>query len=521
MNETSRSAFALELAHVSMRFGSNWVLKDVDFSVERGMISGLVGHNGAGKSTLMKLALGVYPPTEGYVRIDGTSLTAARPSAARELGLGMVMQERSLIRTLTGLDNLYLGAERVSRLGLLRRRAEVASVHELCERLGISNSLLRRKVADMSAIEQEMIEIAKAMRQGHTVLILDEPTAPLGRHEIDTLFRMLRSVAAHGTGIVLITHHLTEVFAVCDEVSCLREGSIALSAPTGAVSMDGLIGAMLGSQSAAVKATGNGGGLKGDGGPPRAANAGLELRRICTANKLSDVSFALSPGEILGIAGLAGSGRSTLLRVVFGELRPQAGEMLLNGQPYRPRAPVTAIADGAYLIPEDRRRDGLILSKPIIENVALSILKQFARRVFLRISRARSLTREMMERLDIRAQNYAQVVDELSGGNQQKVVLAKALASQPQLLLLDEPTFGVDVGAAKELLRYLRAEARSGKMLLLVSSDLQELIDLSDRIIVLVGGKITTEVDRRSADFNEAGLLRAMQPKSSEAGSQI
>lgn len=501
----------LDMEDVGKRFGEVWVLRHVNYRLRRGSIHALVGHNGAGKSTLMKIALGGYAPTEGSVRVSGQNLTYSAPAEARRLGVGMVLQERSLIATLTGLDNIFLNAERNNRVGLVRSREEANEARKLCQQLGISTSVLKRFAMELSPVEQEMVEIAKAMRLARNVLILDEPTAPLTDREIKTLFQIIRNAASLGVGIVLITHHLTEVFAISDEVTALREGSVTLSGPTYKTNIAEVVEAMLGhrllvTESKLVEA-------KQKAAPPseRGQKASLEVIDLRVGNKLQQVSFELYPGEILGVAGVAGSGRTTLLRTLFGDFKPTAGTIKLDGRRYFARSPSAAIRKGVFLIPENRGVYGLVLTAPIFENVILPILNRLVTAAILRIEAGRKLARRLMSVLEIRARSPQQIVGELSGGNQQKVVLAKALAAEASLLLLDEPTFGVDVGAAAEVINQIRRLVESGKSAVWVSSDLPELLEVADRVIILADGGIHKVVKRGDPDFNEASMIQSMQ----------
>jgi ribose transport system ATP-binding protein len=505
---------ALEMRGIGMRFGDQWVLRDVDYTVRRGSVHGVVGHNGAGKSTLMKIALGGYTPVEGTVAVAGQELTFTKPAEARELGVGMVLQEHSLIGTLNGLDNIFLNAEPINRVHILKRGEERHEAFELCERLGIARSVLRKPASAMSPVEQQMVEIAKAMRLGRNVLILDEPTAPLSNTEINALFDVIRSAAALGTGIVLITHHLNEIFAVTDEVTCLRDGKVTLSKQTSHTNLDEVIGAMLGSRREKIDRA---------AAPERAADFGdepkLSVRDLHVGTRLQGVSFDLRPGEILGIAGLVGSGRSTLLRTLFGDLRPREGAIALNGRPYRPRSPVDAIRDKVYLIPEDRGVHGLVLTETIANNVALPVMGRLSKAGLLRSTAGVRLARDLGAKLDIRSRGPKQIAGELSGGNQQKVVLAKALAVDAEVLLLDEPTYGIDIGAAADLIGQVRSMTDQGRAAIWVSSDLQELLKVADRVLLLADGEIKRSVESSDPEFSEASLLRAMQRRRSENGS--
>jgi ABC-type sugar transport system ATPase subunit len=507
---------ALDMRGIGMRFGDQWVLRNVDYAVHRGSVHGVVGHNGAGKSTLMKIALGGYRPVEGTVRVGGGELTFSQPAEARRLGVGMVLQEHSLISTLTGLDNIFLNAEPINRAHLLKRGEEVREAHELCDRLGIAPSVLRRQASHMSPVEQQMVEIAKAMRLAHNVLILDEPTAPLSNREISALFDVIRSAAATGVGIVLITHHLNEIFAVTDHVTCLRDGSVTLSTATADTNMDEIIEAMLGSRRARLERAAT----SSERAVDHVDRPKLSVRDLHVGTKLRGVSFDLLPGEILGVAGLVGSGRSTLLRTLFGDVRPSRGEITLDGKPFRPRSPSDAILKKVYLIPEDRGVHGLVLTESIAGNVALPVLRRLSSAGVLRMSNGARLAQQLGAKLDIRSRGPRQIVGELSGGNQQKVVLAKALAVDAEVLLLDEPTYGIDIGAAADLIGQVRALTDSSRAAVWVSSDLQELLKVADRVLLLADGEIRRIVDRGDPEFSEASLLRSMQRSQYEGGSQ-
>lgn len=496
---------ALAMSDIGMRFGDVWVLRDVDYEVERGSIHALVGHNGAGKSTLMKIALGGYRPTEGSVHIGGDQLTFSRPAEARDLGLGMVLQERSLIETLDGLDNVFLNAEISNRAGFVDRQSETREARELFDRLGIKPSVLKRKVSEISQLEQELVEIAKALRLAQRVLILDEPTAPLTAKEAETLFGVMRNVASLGIGIVLITHHLNEVFAVSDRITALREGTVTLSAPTDATSLSEVTEAMLGRRLMRVQRT-------SADVSTSSSDPILEIENLSVGEKLSQgVTFDVHPGEIVGVAGLAGSGRTTLLKSLFGAATPTGGSVRLNGKDYEPSSPSEAIERGVFLIPEDRGAHGLVLIHTIVDNVVLPILDRVKRSGFISSKKALGLTGRLTDMLGVRSRGNQQVVGELSGGNQQKVVLAKALATNPQLLLLDEPTFGVDVGAASDLITQIRGAVGDGKAAVWVTSDIHELLEVADRVVVLADGTVHSIIPSTANEFEETHVLQAIQ----------
>jgi ABC-type sugar transport system ATPase subunit len=344
-----------------------------------------------------------------------------------------------------------------------------------------------------------------------SVLILDEPTAPLGRAEITRLFDVMRTVAAQGTGIVLITHHLAEVFAVSDQVMCLREGRVVMSTETQRTTMSELIETMLGRATLASR-RGGAGAAKGLGSAEANRDVALKVEHLSVGEKLVDVSFSVARGEILGVAGLAGSGRSTLLKTLFGDIKPTGGTVELHGEPYRPRSPRQAIARGVYLTPEDRAIHGLVLIKPIGENIVLPILQRFVNRLhLLEMSKGRVVAHDIAARLDVRSRGIDQIIGELSGGNQQKVVLAKSLATEAHLLLLDEPTFGVDIGAASEIIQHVRSMADRGTGVIWATSDLRELLEVADRVMVIRDGMVDLSIRRGEPDFEEEVIIARMQ----------
>lgn len=502
----------VELRHIFKSFNGNPVLEDVSFQVAPGQVHAIVGHNGAGKSTLMKILQGVYRADAGDVVLGGDVLAQPSPSLLRSLGVGMVYQERSLVPTLTALDSLFLNGERRGPLGRIDRRRELVEAAQICVRLGVSPELLSRRVDDLSEVEQEMLEVAKALRVADRLIILDEPTGPLGGSEVEDLFRVVRATAATGVAVVLITHHLREVFDIADFVTCLREGRVTLSASTSETNLEQLVTSIVGQRQEAVAS---------DGTTPTEASgsrvaapdetAALEVSSLGVRGKLSDITFRVGAGEIVGLAGLAGSGRSTLLKTLFGDIRYSDGEVMLYGKRYRPRHPADAIHEGVYLIPEDRAVHGLIAARQITENVSLSILDRLRSWFVLRMSRGRQRAGRAMRLLAIRASSPDQAVAELSGGNQQKVVIAKAIQTDMRLLLLDEPTFGVDIGAAKDVAAYVKDFVGKGSAALWASSDLNELLDVADRILIVADGRIREALRRGTPEFDEASVLARIQ----------
>ncbi len=492
------------MTDISKTFGQSKVLENVTFRVRKGSVHGLVGHNGAGKSTLMKIALGGVAPTRGTVTIAETQLSFSRPAEARAAGVGMVLQELSLIPTLSVVDNIFLNAERTTAVKTINARSERREAQSLLRELGITGVSSSQMISELSIAEQQMIEIAKAFRLGRRLLILDEPTAPLSRREVMRLFELVRRASSLGTGIVFITHHLREVFEICDEITVLREGRTVLTRPSDQTTLKEVVSAIVGRELSIAE-------LPESKQVIGVGKSILAVKDLAVKGKLSDITFTLGQGEIVGVAGLAGSGRSTLLRALMGVVQPDRGSVLIRGKRYRPGSPAGAIKRGVYLVPEDRHVHGVILTHTIEQNMVLPVLGRVSRLFLYLPWVARVAVDRMLKALDVKTTGRHQVMQELSGGNQQKVVFAKAFLSQPTVFLLDEPTFGVDVHTAADVIHRMRDEVQAGAAVLWVSSDLQELLTVSDRVLVLADGTIRRVVSRGDAGFNEEAMLQAIQ----------
>ena len=504
------SAPALELRHIRKSFSGVEVLHDVSLEVWRGEVHGLVGANGAGKSTLMKIVNGVYPADSGEIAIDGRQVHFHGPAEARALGISMVFQEFSLVPTMTVAQNLLLGREPRRAGGILIDDTEAERrSREILDELAveISPSAL---VGSLPVGHRQLVEIAKALLINAKIVILDEPTASLSSAEIQRLFALIRRLRDLGVAIVFISHHLQEVAAVCDRITVLRDGRVALTDRLANVTIDKVITAMVGTSTTAA-----------DEGALRAVTPGeplLEVADLTWGDRLHSVSFSVRRGEIVGIAGLLGSGRTELLTSLFGVRRPGTGQVRVHGRPLRGANPRAAIRGGLSLVPEDRRREGLLPEASIYMNVLLPVWHRLTRWGFIDDTRGRAIVTNLITRLKVRASGVDQRVSQLSGGNQQKVVFAKALSSEPSVLLLDDPMVGVDVQSKHELRGAVRAIASRGSAVLLASSEFDELAALCNRVLILHRGSVVGELDRaRGDEITEESLLRAVQ----ETGSNV
>jgi ribose transport system ATP-binding protein len=491
----------LEARGIRKSFGGVEVLHGVDFTLYRGQVHGIVGQNGAGKSTLMKILNGVYSRDAGEVRIDGSMITWDDPLGASKAGIAMVFQEFSLIPSMTVSQNVMLTREPTGA-GLIDGAEERRRTRAAIEPLGVSIDP-DATVGDLAIGTRQLVEIAKAISQNARILILDEPTASLPASEIETLFTAVRRLTANGISVVYVSHHLEEVLTICDQVTVLRDGEVTISARTSALTMAQMIRAMLGKnleQQLEWKSS-----RAGDGNPLLSVR-GLSL------GKVHEVSFDLQRGEIVGIAGLLGSGRTEMLRLLFGVDRPAAGTIAVNGRIERFGSPRDALRAGIALVPEDRRRAGLVADHSVRDNVLMAAWNRISRWGLVRDRVGERFAATFVERLNIRTPNLWQRVGRLSGGNQQKVVVAKNLAVRPRVLLLDDPTVGIDVRSKADILGDARALAAEGNGIVVVSSELSELSALCDRVMILREGRITGWLDRSAGDdMSEEALTRAIQ----------
>ncbi len=475
------------LAGISKDFGATAALTDVSMDLRAGEVHALVGENGAGKSTLVKILAGVHQPDAGSILLDGTAVTIANPAAARSLGIAVVHQEPKLFPDLSVAENVFLAAPPTRAFGSIAwgemRRGAGALFDQLDVHLDVS-----APVRGLSMADQQLIEIAKALSVEARVLILDEPTASLSSHEVERLFTIVRRTRDRGVAVLFVSHRLDEVFALCDRATVLRDGRHVVTAETSTLSTADLVRHMVGR---AVTLFPKGDAAIGD--------MLLEVRGLSDATAFRDVSLSVHAGEIVGLAGLVGAGRTEIARVLFGIEKRTAGEILVSGAPVHFASPSEALTAGIAYVPEDRHQNGLVLDFTITENVTLPILPRLFPRLLTRRTSESALAQGYADRLNVRMTGVDQLAQALSGGNQQKVVIAKWLATNPRVLILDEPTRGVDIGAKVEVHRIVSELAASGLGIIMISSDLPEVLAMSDRIIVLHEGRVTAEIARAEA----------------------
>ncbi len=476
-----------ELRGISKRFAATQALDDVALDLLPGEIHALVGENGAGKSTLVKILAGIHQPDSGTIWLDGESVQVHGPAHARALGIAVVHQEPRLFPDLSVAENVFIGHAPSGRLGTINWRQTRHDAQALFKELDVQFDV-GALVRGLSMADQQLIEIAKALSVEARVLILDEPTASLSAHEVERLFTIVRRLRERGVAILFVSHRLDEVFQLSDRATVFRDGKHVITLPTSQLNTADLVRHMVGRTVSLF--------------PKVETPVGevlLEVHRLTRTGVFRDVSFSVRAGEIVGFAGLVGAGRTEVARVLFGIDQADSGTIQLGGTAISFASPSEAMHAGIAYLPEDRHQEGLVLGFSIAQNVSLPILARLFPRLVIRPSAERQVARDYTDQFNVRMTGVDQFVSALSGGNQQKVVLAKWLASKPRVLILDEPTRGIDIGAKVEVHRIISELAASGLGIILISSDLPEVLAMSDRIVVLHEGKVSAEIPRSQA----------------------
>ncbi len=480
---------AVEMRDISKSFFGVKVLDQVNFSVQPGEIHALAGENGAGKSTLMKILQGVYSMDAGEIFIAGESATINSFQEARNYGIGMVFQEFSLIPELTIAQNIFLNRENKTKLGLIDDLACVTEAQQVLFDVGIDIDV-KAKVSTLSRAYQQLTEIAKALAANAKLLILDEPTASLAKHEVDVLFKVLRGLTARGVSIIYISHRMDEIYQICDRITILRDGKWISTSALSAITPKEIISHIIGRKELESS-------TQAHRDINRSGTPLLEVRDICVGTLIKNVSFQLFQGEILGLVGLMGSGRTELVRALFGLDKKSSGTVLINGLTVSINNPRDAIAARLAFIPEDRRRQGLIMEHSISTNLAANNLKELSHLSFMNFDKVSALSVDAIKKFEIRPPEATRQVKLLSGGNQQKVVIAKWIATNPLIVLMDEPTVGVDIGTKVEIMKLIQGLADEGKAVIIISSELPEIMGVCNRILVLKNGEIRENLDRK------------------------
>ena len=467
-------------------------LSDMQLSVGRGEVHALMGENGAGKSTLMKILIGLYKADSGTIRFDGRPLSVSSPMEAMEAGICMIHQELSPVLDMTVADNVFLGREiKYGRTGLVSEKKQIQETARLLESLGMKDafdpaSLMR----DLSVAQMQMVEIAKAVSRNSKLILMDEPTSALAEGEVETLFNIITGLKEKGVSIIYVSHRIDEVFCISDHITVMRDGCFVSTREIGAITPDEMITMMVGREISDIF-------------PKYTVPIGetvLEARGLTREGVFEDVSFTVRRGEILGITGLMGAGRSEIVRSIIGYDPLTGGELWMEGRKCSIRSPGDAIREGIMLVTEDRKELGLVTCRSILENISLASLKSVTCAGFLKKRLERDRVSGIAKALNVKMTGINQTVGSLSGGNQQKVVLAKWMLTNPKVLILDEPTRGIDVGAKAEIHKMICDLAAKGLAVIMISSEMPEIMGISDRIIIVRSGRIAGRCDAKEAD---------------------
>jgi rhamnose transport system ATP-binding protein len=499
----------LELEHISKKFPGVQALNDVHFNMLPGEVHALLGENGAGKSTLIKVISGVHKPDTGEIRVNGKSVSFNNPREALDKGIATIYQELLLYPELTVAENIFMGHTARNRVGMIDWNQINKQAREILDSLEITTLDVTRRVGSLNVGNRQRVEIAKALSQDARILIMDEPTAALTEADVQSLFNIVRLLRERGVGIIYISHRMQEVFLLADRVTVLRDGQYVNTKPVSETTENDLISMMVGRRI--------------DDLYPKLSTEikqnVLEVRNLWRKPMTRGVNLNIRAGEIVGLAGLVGSGRSELAQVIFGIAPAESGEILIDAKPVQIKSARQAMKLGIAYVPEDRGTQGLIRQMNLRENVSLAILRTLVKGAFVDRFEERKLARSTIDQLNIRAFSAEQIVNKLSGGNQQKVVVGKWLASKPRLLIMDEPTRGVDVGAKAEIHRLMSELAQQGLAVLMISSELPEILGMSDRILVVRSGEIVAEYSREEA--TQENIAAAMMSASPNGTSKI
>jgi ribose transport system ATP-binding protein len=500
--QTRAAPAVLEAQYISKSFDRVQALTEVSFAVRPGEVHALAGQNGAGKSTLIKVLTGYHAPTSGRLVMAGRPVHFSGPRDAQAAGIGTMYQEVNLIPLRSVAHNLFLGTEPRTRWGLLDQRKLYRDASELLDRYGLGSIDARADLGSFPLGVQQMISMVRAAASNARVLVMDEPTSALNEAEVRTLFAVVRRLVAEGTGVVYVSHRLDELYELCDRVTVLRDGRVVAESVMDDMGRHELVDAMLGRALAQVvrrpKAK----------APAADRAAGLQVEGIHGGPKVRGISFSVGLGEVVGLAGLLGSGRTETVETVFGVERYRRGQVRLGDRRLRPGRPADAISAGLAFLPEDRRADGVIPNLSVRDNILLATMGKTARLGVVNRSAAERVVLELMKRLAVRASGPEQRVGELSGGNQQKVLIARWLATHPKVMILDDPTRGIDVGAKSEVQSIVGELAANGAGIVMISSELEELVSAADRVLVLRSGELAGEIG--ADDLDEQSIVRAL-----------
>ncbi|MFV0529286.1 MAG: sugar ABC transporter ATP-binding protein [Lachnospiraceae bacterium] len=493
------SQYIVELKHITKRFPGVVALKNMSLGIKAGEIHGLIGENGAGKSTLIKVLTGVNIPDEGEIHIDGKKQTIRNPVDSRGLGIACVYQELNIVPLLSVTDNIFIGRSIKKKNGFLDYKKMDEEAREALNSLGRADMDVHIQCGKLGIGQQPMVEIAKAVAVKAKLIIMDEPTSSLGEGEVKQLMKTVRRLKEQGISILFVSHKLEELFERCDRVTVMRDGQHILTEDISAMDNDKLIEAMVGRMLSNLFPK----------EPAKRGAEGLRVEKLVEEGVVKGVSFVAYRGEILGFAGLVGAGRTETMRAVFGADLVDSGKIFVDGVEVRIKSPTDAIANKMAFLTEDRKGQGLVLSQSVKTNLIMASMKKFKKKMLVDFKKIESVSQKIITQLKIKTPGTNEVVAQLSGGNQQKVVIGKWLNSNSEIFIFDEPTRGIDVGAKIEVYHVMNDLVKQGKCVIMISSELPEIIAMSDRVIVMREGRITGEIERGTEHFNQESIMKA------------
>ena len=486
----------IEMKGIDKQFGGNYVLKDAGFVLADSEIHALMGENGAGKSTLMKILTGVYTRDAGTVIVDGKEVVYHNPQEAERAGIVFIYQELNVLQDLTVEENMFLGKEICGAFGICDSRAMRSKVKEILDSLGVSIRP-EQKMDQLSVGQQQMIEIAKALMVDAKVIIMDEPTSALTQSETEVLFSVARKLREQGVSIIYISHRMEEIFELCDRITVLRDGQYIGTKKISETDLAEVIRMMIGREI-------------GERFPKREVKPGelvFEAKNLSCEGVFSDISFKVHAGEVLGVAGLMGAGRTEIMHAIFGDMPHTSGEIYIGGKQVSIKSPIDAMKNGIGFITEDRKTEGLMIEDSIGKNISIANLGKISSNGVLSSNKEKTLVGDAIERLRVKCTSPEHICGNLSGGNQQKVVFSKWILTEPRILILDEPTRGVDIGAKKEIYSIINELAAQGVAIIMVSSELPEVLGMSDRIMVIHEGRVSGIIDNDNTTQEDVMVL--------------
>jgi galactofuranose transport system ATP-binding protein len=499
------SSILLEMVGISKSFPGVRALDGVDFRLRAGEVHALIGENGAGKSTLIKILTGVHSKNSGVIRLNGEVIAPESSLEAQELGISSIYQELNLIPSLSVAENIFIGREPRSRFGLISWKTVQGQARELLRRAGLKEDIdVTRKLSRYNTSIQQMVAIARAISIDAKVIVMDEATSSLNEKEVKNLFEVVRRLQKNGIAVVFISHRLDELFEICDRMTVLRDGKLVGEYPTEGLTKLALVSAMIGRDASSIM----------DSRKQYSEELAQSRDYVCQAvhlksgTKVTDVSLDVKRGEVLGLSGLLGSGRTETAQVLFGDVVAESGEVRLNGERQHFRKPADAIRKGIGFCPEDRKVDGIVPHMSVLDNITIVLLPELSKRGIISRKAQRDVAAEYVKRLGIKTPDLNQKIRNLSGGNQQKVLLARWLCTNPSLMILDEPTRGIDVGAKSEIESVVADLARRGIAVLMISSELEELTRDCDRVVILREGRSIIEIE--GSNISEQRIAEAI-----------